>query len=158
MVEALFGSKKAKAAAPAGPAAPAYDGPMPRKAPSVYIKKWEGWRLWQEFFAWLHLVIGSLSIICSSLVAANAAKTFLTPAAAIALATGTAVFAFVLAFVNAKQKNECFERAARELEKAIARYEGDASLGLEVLVDAQLRGIDILNQRDALQDPNGDKG
>lgn len=124
----------------------------PRSVPPVYEKKWRRWRFWQEFFAWLHLVIGSLSIICSSLVAANAARAFLADWAAVALATGTAVFAFVLAFVNAKQKNEAFEAAARQLEKAIARYEGDLTLGLDVLVEAQLRGIDILNQRDPKSD------
>lgn len=124
---------------------------MPRKVPAVYVKKWRVWRFWQQFFAWLHLVIGSLSIICSSLVAANAANAFLPAWLAVTLATATAVFAFILAFVNAQQKNEAFELAARELEKAMARYEGDPSVQLKAMVDAQVRGIDILNQRDSMK-------
>ena len=127
-----------------------YEGPMPRKAPEIYLKKWRAWRLWQEFFAWLHLIIGSASIVCSSLVAANAANGFLPNWLAIGLATSTAVFAFMLAFINAKQKNEAFELAARELEKAIARYEGDPNVQLKELADAQIRGIDLLNQREPI--------
>lgn len=116
-----------------------------RAAPAEYRKKWLGWRIFQEGFGAAHLLLGSLSVALSTVVAANTAEPFLAKSIAIGLAAGAAVAAFALTFLNAKQKNEAFEDAARELEAAMALYRAHAA-EVKDLAEAEVRGIRILSR------------
>lgn len=118
-----------------------------REIPPFIRAKWRSWRLYQELFGGLHLGLGSLSVGASSVIAANAASKFLTPEISVAIATLAAVAAFALTFLNAKQKNEAFEVAARELEKAMALYRADPAADIKTLAEAEVRGIELLNSR-----------
>jgi hypothetical protein len=120
----------------------------PREVPEFATKKWRSWRQLQNAYGWLHLLLGSVSVAMSSLMAANAAmrQGFLLPAQAVAMATVGAITAFALTLVNSKQKKHAFEVAARELEKAMALYQADPSLNLRFLADAEVRGIEMLDR------------
>jgi hypothetical protein len=117
-----------------------------RQAPERTLEKWKAWRNWSSRWTWIYVLVGSLSSISSTLVAANTKTPFLPPWVGVTIACGAAVLTFVVNALSAQSKGAAFETAGRELEKAIAAYESDPTISEKFLGDAEQKGIDILNR------------
>lgn len=116
-----------------------------RKAPPAVLAKYRAWRTWQTLHHASHFIVGSLIAALSVVVAANTKLTFLSQDLALVLSVAVAVLAFASTTLQSQLKASACERAAREIEKAIAIYEADPSKNEKYLADAQVRGIEILS-------------
>lgn len=104
-------------------------------------------RTWQQVYGAVNVVLGGASVVCTILIGANTASSepIFSKALSVGLSLGAALAAFLVTILNARQYNLAFERAARELEMAIALFSTDPTLSPRTLGDAEVRGIKLLN-------------
>jgi hypothetical protein len=91
-----------------------------------------------------HYVAGFLSTVLATVVAINTKASFLTSTSALLIASLAAGLSFLVTTMGAQERVRMLERAAWELEAAMARYRSDASVPVSELGKAEERGIKIL--------------
>jgi hypothetical protein len=106
--------------------------------------KYRAWRIWQSVWRGANLILGGSAAGISALIAANIAHPFLDSTWAVALAFTAAILAFAQTTLQPSAQAAACEIAARELEKAIARYKADPTKDDVFLSEAVVRGIDLL--------------
>jgi hypothetical protein len=122
---------------------------MARVIPDEIIEKQKTWKKWSGRWTWANTVMGVIAALLSTLIAANARLSFLSPGTVIGCSMVIAGLAFLLTTLNAGLKAKGFAVAARELESAIARYRFDDEVPERYLAQAEVRGIEILNTFDS---------
>ena len=122
---------------------------MARVIPDEIIEKQKMWKKWSGRWTWGNTVMGIIAALLSTLIAANARLSFLSPGTIIGCSMVIAGLAFLLTTLNAGLKAKGFAVAARELESAIARYRFDDEVPERYLGQAEVRGIEILNTFDS---------
>jgi hypothetical protein len=120
-----------------------------REVPTEIIKKRRAWKTWAIVWNVANTLMGVVAASLSTLVAANAKGNFLEARGVIICSMTTAALAFLITTFNAALKAKGFALAGRELETAIARYRFDEELPEKYLGQAEVRGIEILNQFDS---------
>jgi len=96
-----------------------------------------GWKM-------AHYVAGFLSTVLATVVAINTKTSFLNSTSALVIACLAAGLSFLVTTMGAQERVRQLERAAWELEAAMAIYKNDDSVPLSELGRAEVRGIDIL--------------
>ena len=91
-----------------------------------------------------HYVAGFLSAVLATVIAINTKTSFLHSTTALVMASLAAGLSFLVTTMGAQERVRLLERAAWELEKAIALYANDPSMQREELGKAEARGISIL--------------
>jgi len=91
-----------------------------------------------------HYFAGFLSIVLATVIAINTKTSFLNTTTALLLASLAAGLSFLVTTMGAQDRVRLLERAAWELEAAIALYRNDPSAPLYELGKAEARGVDIL--------------
>jgi hypothetical protein len=91
-------------------------------------------------------MVGGSATVLSAIIAANIENAFLDSTLAVALASLAAVLSFAQTALQPSAQAAGCEMAARELEKAIARYMADPTKDDVFLADAVERGIDLLSR------------
>jgi len=91
-----------------------------------------------------HYLAGFLSTVLATIIAINTKTAFLNSTSALAIASLAAGLAFLVTTMGAQERVRLLERAAWELEAAMAIYRNDGSVPLSELGKAEARGIDIL--------------
>jgi hypothetical protein len=117
-----------------------------RQASARAIEKWDVWRFYARVWGIVFWIVGGAQAALAVLVAVNTKQGIWTGSIAWILAVAAAVLSFLVGAFGAQAKAAAFETAARELEKAIVRYETDDSVTEIDLGKAEQRGIDILNR------------
>ncbi|MGH6916854.1 MAG: hypothetical protein ACREJ0_04025 [Geminicoccaceae bacterium] len=120
------------------------EGPKREYLPKAQ-SKYRAWRFWQSLWKATNFIVGGSAAGLSALIAANVESQFLGPTLTVALATLAAVLAFAQTALQPSAQAAGCEIAARELEKAIARYMADPTKDDVFLADAVERGIDLLS-------------
>src|SRR5262245_30631488 len=91
-----------------------------------------------------HYMAGFLSAILATVVAINTKSSFLHSTTALMAASVSAGLSFLVTTMGAQERDAGLERAAWELEKAMAIYTIDSSVDRSELGKAESRGVDIL--------------
>ena len=111
--------------------------------PSTY-RKWRIWRNSAVGWRTAHYFAGFLSAVLATVIAINTKTSFLDSTTALAMASLAAGLSFLVTTMGAQERVRLLERAAWELEAAIALYKNDISMPLSDLGKAEARGISIL--------------
>jgi len=112
--------------------------------PPLTYKKWRTWRNSSMGWKTAHYFAGFLSIVLATVIAINTKTSFLNTTTALLLASLAAGLSFLVTTMGAQDRVRLLERAAWELEAAIALYRNDPSAPLYELGKAEARGVDIL--------------
>ena len=116
----------------------------PRTIPPLTYRKWRIWRNASMGWKTAHYLAGFLSTVLATIIAINTKTAFLNSTSALAIASLAAGLAFLVTTMGAQERVRLLERAAWELEAAMAIYRNDGSVPLSELGKAEARGIDIL--------------
>jgi hypothetical protein len=113
--------------------------------PKAY-KLYQAWRRWQRVWRFTNVAIGGSATLIGAVVAANAQSEFLPKEWSVSLAVSVPVLTFLLSALRPQVNATAVETAARELEKALIRYEADPTIDDAFLADRIVVGIDLLTK------------
>src|SRR5664279_1677722 len=115
-----------------------------RTIPPATYRKWRIWRNSAMGWKTAHYLAGFLSTVLATAIAINTKTSFLNSTSALIIGSLAAGLSFLVTTMGAQERVRLLERAAWELEAAMALYRSDDSVPLSELGKAEARGIDIL--------------